>query len=84
MGCAPHGGLSRQAAAAPADAEKLDLDTPGDVDVWFVDGSAPGDPQVYVRSPDSSMLFGMYGPGWTREQLIYLFEHPLAAQRGQD
>jgi hypothetical protein len=29
------------------------------------------------------MLYGLYGPGWTRQQLINLLEHPAAAQRGQ-
>lgn len=68
----------------PAGAEKVDVDTPGNLDVWFVDDSAAGEPQLYARSPDSSMLFGLYGEGWTREQLIFLLEHPTAAQRGQD
>ena len=68
----------------PADAEKADLDTPGDFDVWFADDSASGEPQVFVRPPDSSMLFGLYGAGWSRQQLTHLLEHPAAAQRGQD
>jgi hypothetical protein len=68
----------------PADAEKVDLDTAGDVEVWFVDDPASGEPQVYVRQPDSSMLFGLYGQGWSRQQLITLLEHPEAAQRGQN
>jgi hypothetical protein len=67
----------------PADARKVDLDTPGDVEVWFVEDSASGEPQAYVRPADSSMLYGLYGPGWTRQQLINLLEHPAAAQRGQ-
>ena len=68
----------------PADAQKVDLDTPGDVEVWFVEDPASGEPQAYVRPADSSMLYGLYGPGWTRQQLIYLLEHPAAAQGGQD
>jgi hypothetical protein len=68
----------------PADAKKVDLDFPGDIDVWFVDDPASGDPQLYVLPSDSSTLFGLYGPGWTREQLIDLLEHPMAAQRGED
>ena len=63
----------------PADAEKLDLDTPG-VDAWFVADPASGEPQLYVKPRDSSQLFGIYGQGWTREQLVYLLEHPLEAQ----
>ncbi len=63
----------------PADAEKLDLDTPG-VDAWFVADPASGEPQLYVKPRDSSRFFGIYGQGWTREQLVYLLEHPLEAQ----
>ena len=68
----------------PAEAEKADLDTPRNVDVWFVDDAASGEPQVFVRPPDSSMLFGLSGAGWTRQQLTHLLEHPAAAKRGQD
>jgi len=64
----------------PTDAERLDLDTPGDVEVWFVSDPASGEPQLYVRPRDSSQFFGIYGQGWTREQLVYLLEHPLEAQ----
>jgi hypothetical protein len=68
----------------PADAKEADLDTPGEARVWFVDAPAPGEPQVYVRTPASPMLYGLYGDGWTHEQLSHLLEHPMAAQRGED
>jgi len=65
----------------PADAEKVDIDFPGDV--WFAHASSGDEPQVYVRPGDSSMLFGLLAPGWTRQQLVDLLEHPAQVQRGQ-
>ena len=41
----------------PAHAEKVDVDTPGNLEVWVVDDSAAGEPQLYARSPHSPMLF---------------------------
>jgi hypothetical protein len=66
----------------PPDAEKADIDAAGNADVWFVDNPPSGEPQAYVKPKDSSMLYGLLAPGWTREQLIDLFEHPVAVQQG--
>lgn len=78
-------------ATVPPNAEKLDLGLP--YDVWFVDSPASGQPQIYIghrTCPDTAEgcngepprleLFGILAPGWTREQLIYLVEHPLSEQ----
>lgn len=66
----------------PPDAEKADINAVGGADVWFAHEPAKGEAQVYVKPRGSSMLYGIYGAGWTREQLTFLLEHPLAAQRG--
>jgi hypothetical protein len=83
-------------ATLPGHAQQLDVDLPGDVDVWYVPDAASGEPQVYVEShggcPDTEAgcadtvvtpihLFGILAPGWTRDQLIDLFEHPVETQR---
>jgi hypothetical protein len=67
--------------SVPPDAEKVAVDFPGDV--WFVHAATGDEPQVYVRPGDSSMLFGLLAPGWTRQQLIDLLEHPVKVQRGK-
>lgn len=77
----------------PPDAEQVDVDVPGRV--WFVDHPASGDPQVYVAqrtcpdttagcngAPPQRHVYGILAPGWTREQLRQLLEHPVATQRG--
>jgi hypothetical protein len=61
------------ATGVPAGAEQVDVGMP--VDVWFVDDPAPGDPQVLIRPHDSSTLYGLLAPGWTRQQLLNLLEH---------
>ncbi len=75
----------------PPDAEKLDLGLP--YDVWYDDHAASGQPQIYVGhrtcpdtvdgcdgGPPQLEVFGILAPGWTRDQLIYLIEHPLYGQ----
>lgn len=75
----------------PADAEKLDVGL--SVDVWYVADPASGDPDLYVRPrggcPDTQdgcppgytpPLYGVLAPGWTRQQLVDLVEHPVEAQ----
>jgi hypothetical protein len=75
----------------PPDAEKLDLGLP--YDVWYDDHAASGQPQIYVGhrtcpdtvdgcngGPPQLEVFGILAPGWTRDQLIYLIEHPLYDQ----
>jgi hypothetical protein len=75
----------------PSDAEKLDLGLP--YDVWYVDNPASGQPQIYVghrTCPDTAEgcngeppqleIFGILAPGWTKDQLVYLIEHPLYDQ----
>jgi len=66
----------------PPDAQKADIHAAGGADVWFAHEPAEGDPQVYVKPAGSSTLYGVYGQGWTSQELIFLLEHPLAAQRG--
>jgi len=76
----------------PASAEKLNLHLP--VDVWYVPNAAAGQPDAYTRPrggcPDTVQgctpgyrprLIGLVAPGWTREQLLDLFEHPVQTQR---
>jgi hypothetical protein len=78
----------------PAGAEKLDLDLR--VDVWYVADPAEGQPDLYTRArggcPDTvegctpgytPQLYGLLAPGWTREQLIRLMEHPVEMQGGR-
>ena len=75
----------------PPDVEKLDLGLP--YDVWLVDNPASGQPQIYIGhrvcpdteegcngQPPPLELYGILAPGWTRDQLIYLVEHPLYSQ----
>jgi hypothetical protein len=72
----------------PADAEKVDVGLP--VDVFFADHPTNGDPQVYLsyqRCPDTAggcngaspptTVVGLLAPGWTRQQLMELLEHPV-------
>jgi len=78
--------------SVPADAERFDVDAP--VEVWFDPHAASGRPQVYTVShacPDTvgrcadysgPYVWGLLAPGWTREQLLELFEHPVQVQRG--
>ena len=68
----------------PPDAEKADIDAAGGADVWFAKDPGQGDPQVYVKAKGSSMVYGIFGEGWSREQLTFLLQHPVAAERGQD
>lgn len=63
----------------PPDAEKVSLDLPADV--WFAADPQGDDPQVYVRPFSSTMTYGILAPGWTRQQLIDLLEHPLSRNR---
>jgi hypothetical protein len=77
----------------PANAEKLmNLNLP--VDVWYAPDAAAGQPDAYTRPrggcPDTVKgctpgyrppLIGLLAPGWTRHQLIHLFEHPVQTQR---
>jgi hypothetical protein len=75
----------------PADAKKVDVGLP--VDVFFADHSANGDPQVYLSyqvCPDTTegcngaapttTVVGLSAPGWTKQQLMELLEHPVEAQ----
>jgi hypothetical protein len=77
--------------SVPANAEKLDLQL--SVDVWYVADPAQGDPDLYVQPrggcPDTvegctpgytPQLYGVLAPGWTREQLVALLEHPVEVQ----
>jgi hypothetical protein len=77
--------------AVPSDAEKLDLGLP--YDVWYDDHAGSGQPQIYVGhrtcpdtvagcdgGPPQLEVYGILAPGWTRDQLIYLVEHPLYDQ----
>jgi hypothetical protein len=79
----------------PEDAEKVDVDTPGQY--WFAKNPASGEPQVYVGHrlcPDTTAgcdgqeprleIYGILAPGWTRAQLMQLLDHPVATQRGVD
>jgi hypothetical protein len=65
----------------PPDAEKADIDAAGHAEVWFAHDPADGEPQVYVRPQGSSLVYGILAPGWTREQLTFMLQHPVAAQR---
>ena len=77
----------------PPDAEQVDLGLP--VTVWFAHHPTGDDPQVYVGmrtcpdttdgcggNPPQLHVYGILAPGWTRDQLIQLLEHPVATQRG--
>jgi hypothetical protein len=79
----------------PDDAEKVDVDTPGEY--WLAKNPASGEPQVYVGHrlcPDTTAgcdgqaprleIYGILAPGWTRAQLMQLLEHPVATQSGVD
>jgi len=76
----------------PAGAEKLNLRLP--VDVWYAPNAAAGQPDAYTRPrggcPDTvegctpgyrPPLIGLLARGWTKEQLMDLFEHPVQTQR---
>jgi hypothetical protein len=78
----------------PPDAVRWDIDSP--VEVWFDPHAANGRPQVYSVShacPDTvggcadysgPYVWGLLAPGWTRDQLFELFQHPLRYERGSD
>lgn len=76
----------------PPDAEKVDVDTPGQY--WFAKDPGPGEPQVYVghvTCPDTTVgcdggqprleVYGILAPGWTRDQLMQLLDHPVRTAR---
>lgn len=66
----------------PPDAEKADIGAAGGAEVWFAHDPKEGDPQVYVQPKGSSMVYGMYGPGWTRGELTSLLQHPVQDEQG--
>jgi hypothetical protein len=78
----------------PPDAEKVDVGLP--VDVYFAANPTGDDPQVYVAyracpdtndpctSPGPRHVYGIVAPGWTREQLMQLLEHPVRTERNRD
>jgi hypothetical protein len=79
----------------PPDAEEVELGLP--VRVWLARHPTGDDPQVYVGTrtcPDTTegcggeppqlLVYGILAPGWTRDQLIQLLEHPVAGQRDLD
>lgn len=63
----------------PADAQKVDLGIPAQV--WFAADPAEGDPQVYVLPDGSSTTYGIYGQGWTHQELVDLLQHPVSDQQ---
>jgi hypothetical protein len=79
----------------PPDAEKVDVPgVPGEY--WFAQDPVGDEPQVYVGHrlcPDTTdgcngkpphlVVFGILAPGWTRDQLMRLLEHPVATEDGR-
>jgi hypothetical protein len=79
----------------PDDAEKVDVPgVPGEY--WFAKNPVGDEPQVYVGHrlcPDTTdgcdgkpaqlEVFGILAPGWTRDQLMQLLEHPVATERSR-
>jgi len=76
----------------PSDAEKVDLGLP--VEVFFADRPASGEPQVYISyracpdtaegcggAPPPRHVYGILAPGWSRQQLMQLLEHPVRSER---
>jgi hypothetical protein len=76
----------------PDDAEKVEIGTPGEY--WFAKNPASGEPQVYIGHrlcPDTTAgcdgrppkleIYGILAPGWTRDQLMQLLEHPVSTER---
>jgi hypothetical protein len=80
--------------AVPDDAQQVDLGL--SVDVFFAAHPTGEDPQVYIRyracpdtvdgcdgAPPPTHVYGVLAPGWTRQQLMQLMEHPVKTQRAQ-